>query len=233
MRAALKLGHLQISEHKQEEQVDKNQNEMSGIFIAVEGCMGVGKTTLAKGLAEAIGAKALIEESGRHPFIAEFYECPDAYALQTELGFILLHYHQTIREMRTGTFNGAVVSDFAFERDYVFSTLTLKNSEDWDLFETAYTTLKRRIPSPDILVYLQAPVDFLMKRVAQRGRDYEKIMTRGYLQAVKEALDHYFLKKYEGQVTVFNAPDLDASTNPNYVATVLSRLSLEEKSGVL
>ena len=202
------------------------------MYIGVEGCMGAGKTTLAKGLAEAIGAKALIEESGRHPFIAEFYECHDSYAIQTELGFILLHYHQIIREMRAGTFDGQVVSDFAFERDHVFSTLTLKNSEDWDLFENAYTTLKRRIPSPDILIYLQAPLDFLVRRVAQRGRDYEKIMTRSYLQAVKEALDHYFLKKYEGQVIVFNAPDLDASTNPNYVATVLSQLSFEEKSGV-
>ncbi len=192
--------------------------------------MGVGKTTLAKGLAGAIGAKALIEESGQHPFIAEFYESPDSYAIQTELAFILLHYHQTIREMRTGTFNGAVVSDFAFERDYVFSTLTLKNAEDWDLFERAYTTLKRRIPSPDILIYLQAPVDFLVGRVAQRGRDYEKIMTRSYLEAVKEALDHYFLKEYEGQLIVFNAPDLDASTNPNYVATVLAQLSFEKKA---
>jgi deoxyguanosine kinase len=186
--------------------------------------MGSGKTTLAKGLAVAMGANPLLEESGRHPFIAEFYERPDSYAIETELSFILLHYHQVIREMLTGVFNGPVVSDFALERDYVFSTLTLKNSEDWDLFEKTYATLKRRIPSPNILIYLQAPVEFLVRRVAQRGRDYEKIITRSYLEAVKKALDHYFLKEYKGQVIVFNAPDLDSSTNPEYVATVISQL---------
>ena len=194
------------------------------VYISIEGCMGVGKTTLAKGLAQALGAKPLIEESGRHPFIKEFYEAPDAYAIETELTFILLHYHQVIREMRTGLFARSVVSDFAFERDYVFSTLTLKRTEDWDLFEKTYQILKSRIPAQDVLIYLKAPIDFLLKRIAMRGRDYEKIMTRSFLESLKTALDHYFLKDYQGEIIVLDAPDLDSSVNPNYISTVISHL---------
>ena len=139
--------------------------------------MGSGKSTLAKELASAIGASELIEESDRHPFIQDFYADSDSYAIQTELGFVLLHYHQIIKEMRAGLFEGSVVSDFALERDYVFSTLTLKGKEDWDLFEGVYNTLKKRLPIPDTVVFLKAPVDFLMARIAQRGRDYERGMS--------------------------------------------------------
>ncbi len=186
--------------------------------------MGTGKTTLAKGLAAAIEAKPLIEESGRHPFIKEFYEAPDTYALETELTFVLLHYHQAIRENRNGIFHHTVVSDFALERDYVFSTLTLKNPDDWALFEGFFSFFKTRMPSPDVLVYLRAPVEFLAERIARRGRDYEKLMPRPYLEAVKNALDKFFLKQYSGEIVVFDAPNLDASHDPNYVNTVLAKL---------
>lgn len=195
-------------------------------FLSIEGCMGSGKTTLAKHLADAILASPLIEESGRHPFIKEFYVAPESYAVETEIAFVLLHYHQILREKRAGLFNGTVVSDFAMDRDYVFSTLTLKDPADWELFENTYNLLKRRLPTPDRLIYLRAPVDFLAKRIAQRGRDYEKIMTRSYLETVNAALDKYFLKEYRGKIIVFDAPKLDASINPAYVDTVIKQLQL-------
>ncbi|MCG3112052.1 MAG: deoxynucleoside kinase [Candidatus Manganitrophus sp. SB1] len=188
--------------------------------------MGSGKTTLAKHLADAILASPLIEESGRHPFIKEFYVAPESYAVETEIAFVLLHYHQILREKRAGLFNGTVVSDFAMDRDYIFSTLTLKDPADWELFENTYNVLKKRLPIPDILIYLRAPVDFLAKRIAQRGRDYEKIMTRSYLEAVKTALDNYFLKEYKGKIIILDAPDLDSSVNPTYVDTVIKQLHI-------
>ena len=187
--------------------------------------MGAGKTTLAKTLAGALRGTPLIEESARHPFIREFYREPNAYAIETELAFLLLHYHQIIREERAGIFTGSVVADFALERDYVFSKLTLKNSEDWSLFENAYTMLQKRLPPRDILIYLRAPVEFLAERMAERGRDYENMLPQSYLEAVNLALDTYFLKEYKGDMVVFYAPDLDASINPDYVTTVMSHLS--------
>jgi deoxyadenosine/deoxycytidine kinase len=196
-------------------------------YVVVEGCIGAGKTTLAKGMAALATGKALLEESGRHPFIKEFYDNPSAYAVETELAFLLLHYHQILREKGAGTFESAVFADFAFERDYVFSTLTLKNREDWQLFQQTYDILRRRIPDPDVLVYLRAPLEFLIERIARRGREYERSMPREFVESVRTALDDYFLNKYRGRILVVDAPELDAIKDPNFAAAVLRKLPWE------
>jgi deoxyguanosine kinase len=194
-------------------------------YICIEGCMGAGKTTLAREMATALDATPLIEDTARHPFIRDFYADPSAYALETELAFILIHYHQVVRENLAGVFQNPVVSDFAFERDLVFARNTLKVPGDQALFRSAYELLSTRLPKPDLLIYLKAPLELLADRMAKRGRDYEKNIPRDYLKTINETLDAYFLSEYQGPVLVFNVAELDASINPRYVETVLARLS--------
>ena len=187
--------------------------------------MGAGKTTLARKLAAVLSAQAVLEETARHPFIHEFYESPGSFAVETELSFLLLHYHQLLREKLRGAFSGSVITDFAFERDYVFAKLTLKETRDWKLFEAVYDELTSRTPQPDLLVYLRAPLDFLRQRIRRRGREYERQITPSYLESVMVALDRYFLEVYSGARLVLDAPDLDDSINPDSIGTVLARLS--------
>ena len=187
--------------------------------------MGAGKTTLARELATALGATSLLEDTARHPFIRDFYLDPSAYALETELAFILIHYHQVVRENLAGIFQKSVVSDFAFQRDLVFARNTLKAPEDQALFLSAYELLGTRLPKPDLLIYLKAPIELLADRMAKRGRDYEKNIPRTYLKTINEALDAYFLTEYQGPLLVFNVAELDTSINPHYLQTVISRLS--------
>src|SRR5713101_3042057 len=191
-------------------------------YIAVEGCMGAGKTTLARGLAEALRGSALIEESAKHPFIHDFYVAPDAFALETEIAFVLLHYHQMVRELPR--LSETVVSDFALERDFVFASLTLRGPQEKALFEQVYSFAKSRTKAIDTLIYLRAPIDFLAARIARRGREYESRITRPYLESVNAALERFFVEEYSGPKLILDAPDLDAAKNPRYVESVLLRL---------
>lgn len=187
--------------------------------------MGTGKTTLAGALAPLLGANLLLEETARHPFIADFYSAPEAYAIETEINFVLLHYHQLIRGQRKGLFSHPVLADFAIDRDLVFATLTIKSTEDRAIFDHVYYALATRLPRPTVLLYLQAPIEFLSARISRRGREYESTISRSYLEAVKRALDEYFIHHYEGPKLILQAPDLDASVDPHYSQTVASKLS--------
>ncbi len=199
-------------------------------YIAIEGCMGAGKTTLARELAKVIGAALLLEESGRHPFIRDFYEAPEAYAVETEITFVLLHYHQIVKSKRSGLFEGAVVSDFALERDRLFAKLTLRESHDAELFNSVYLSLKERLPLVDVLIFLRAPTAFLLERMAKRGRDYERKISADYVHRVNSTLESFFAHEYSGRVIALDAVDLDVSRDPNYVRTVATYL---DRPGVI
>jgi deoxyadenosine/deoxycytidine kinase len=199
-------------------------------FIRIEGCIGSGKTTLAARLAETLRGSALLEETARHPFIHDFYERPDAFALETEAAFVLIHYHQLLRHSLRAGCNSLVVTDFSLERDWVFAQVTLRAQRDRILFQTLYDDLSERIAQENLLVYLAAPLDFLRARIAQRGRDYESNISDSYLLAVKEALDNYFLGSYAGRKMVFDARDLDQSVNANYVTMVADKI---REAGIL
>ncbi len=197
-------------------------NEKARRHIAVEGCIGAGKTTLARGLAGALQGSALIEESGKHPFIHDFYTAPDAFALETEITFVLLHYHQMVRELPK--LSGIVVSDFALERDFVFARLNLRVPQEEALFRQIYSFAKARTSAIDTLIYLRAPIDFLAQRISKRGREYESRITRGYLVSLNAALERFFVEEYNGPKVIVDAPELDEAKNPQYVKSVLRRL---------
>jgi deoxyguanosine kinase len=154
------------------------------VFISIEGCIGSGKTTTARIVAEQLSYLALPEETAHHPFLADFYSNPSLYALETELGFVLLHYHR-LKMVHDRT---AVVSDFSPGKDLVFAKMNLDGA-DLALFEYVYKDLSTRLVRPQIAVFLDLPIDVLMERIQRRGRPYEQGVPASYLERLR---DMYF-----------------------------------------
>ncbi|UCD51072.1 MAG: deoxynucleoside kinase [Phycisphaerales bacterium] len=178
------------------------------MFIGVEGCIGIGKTTLARFLAGHFASESLIEETSKHPCIREFYLDPEGFAFQTEMNFILIHYHQLQRAQKEGVFDHLVFADFIFDKDRLFADLTLKDSEEQRLFTLTYDFLKARVPTPDLLICLKAPTQFLWERIRKRGRDLEAPMSYDYLDSVNAKYNEFFEAYHQSEKIVLNAPDL-------------------------
>lgn len=147
------------------------------MFFAIEGCIAAGKTTTAQHVSEALALPPLMEETEAHPFLADFYQAPERFALETEMGFVLLHYHQIHRLPSSDNF----VTDFSPVKDLVFGKMNLKG-DDLDLFEHVYSSIASRIPKPDLAIYLDVPLEELLQRIKTRGRPYELAIPRSYLE---------------------------------------------------
>ena len=179
-------------------------------FIAVEGCVGSGKTTLARLLGRKKKSRVLLEATRKHPFIRDFYQKPKEYAFQTEMNFILIHYHQLQKAKLNNWFKGIVVSDFLFDKDMLFANLTLKkNKMQFNLFKKTFSYLKARIPNPDLVFYLKAPTDFLYNRIKQRGRDFERDISFESLDALNKEYHKLFKKYPRNKKIILNIAELD------------------------
>jgi deoxyguanosine kinase len=152
------------------------------VIIAIEGCIGAGKTTSAAITAGRLGARAVLEQTDKHPFLAAFYEDPKRFALETELGFVLLHYHQLHPVDR----NALVVADFSPAKDLVFARMNLAR-EQLALFEHVYERLVGGISEPALAIYLDIDAASALRRIRQRDRPYERQITLDYLLALKAA----------------------------------------------
>ncbi len=160
-------------------------------YIVVEGVIGVGKTTLARLLAQPFAAETLLEVVEENPFLQSFYSDRARYAFQTETFFLLSRYRQQQSVVRplVGTRN--LVSAYLFAKNQIFARLNLQ-ADEWDLFLQLYDALSERVPKPDLVIYLQADVDTLMARIAQRDRPFERNMDRGYIEQLHAAYDRFF-----------------------------------------
>ena len=154
--------------------------ENRNLFLAIEGCIASGKSTTARIVAEHLNLPFLLEETERHPFLEKFYEDPSRYAIETELAFVLGHYHQLC-----GVSEQSIITDFTPAKDLVFARMNLKG-RDLELFETVYDALTSRVRLPDLTIFLDLPVEELSKRVASRGRPYEVGISRSYLANLRE-----------------------------------------------
>ncbi|MFQ5575603.1 MAG: deoxynucleoside kinase [Anaerolineae bacterium] len=160
-------------------------------YIAIEGVIGVGKTTLARYLTDALPAELLLEVFEENPFLSDFYADRQRYAFQTQIFFLLSRYrqqHQVIPRVIAG---GSLVSDYFFAKDRLFANLNLRNDE-LAVYESVYSALAERIPNPTLVVYLRAGVDTLMERIAVRDRPYERDMDRSYIADLHAAYDAFF-----------------------------------------
>jgi deoxyguanosine kinase len=178
------------------------------MYIAIEGVIGVGKTTLARLLAPSFDADLQLEIFEENPFLSDFYSDRARYAFQTQIFFLLSRYHQQRRGVTTIIDSGrALLSDYTFAKDALFARINLAGDE-LQMYHRVHEALAEKIPMPDLLVYLRANTDNLMQRITLRDRSYERNMERAYIEELNIAYDEFFSKPYNG------TPVLTIDTNP-------------------
>ncbi len=176
-------------------------------YIVVEGPIGAGKTSLSRLLAEELQARLMLEVVEGNPFLASFYEDPERYSFKVQVFFLLSRYKQ-IQDLGQGAlFYEHTVSDYLFDKDFIFASLNLKGAE-WELYQELYQQLKPKLTTPDLTVYLRAQPDLLLQRIAQRGRSFERNMEASYLWRLGKAYDDYF-QHYQGSLHIIEAADFD------------------------
>jgi len=185
-------------------------------YIVVEGPIGVGKTTLAKRLAASLGGEALLEAPEENPFLPRFYEDPRTTALATQLFFLLQRVRQLEHIRQSDMFAPVRIGDFMIEKDRLFAELTL-NPDELALYRRVHERVVRETAAPDLVIYLQAPVDVLLRRIEARGISYEDWMDPRYLDRVASAYTRFFHYYEDAPLVIVNAAEIDfAHGNDDY-----------------
>ena len=181
-------------------------------YIVVEGPIGVGKTTLARKLAKTFNTDLMLELPAENPFLTRFYADPKSVALPTQLFFLFQRAKQIEALRQTDMFKPVQVADFLIEKDKLFASVILDDDE-LALYQQVYERLTLNIPAPDLVIYLQAPVDTLMQRIVDRGRDYERPISRRYLKKISDAYVEFFYHYGMSPLLIVNTQDFDISNS--------------------
>jgi len=196
-------------------------------FIAVEGPIGVGKTSLARRLCTSLAAQGIFEQASENPFLERFYRNPRAGALPTQLYFLLQRAQQLAALQQADLFAPVRVADYLMEKDRLFARVTLDDAE-YALYEQLYAKLDITSPKPDLVVYLQAPVDVLLERIARRGVEYEQHIDRHYLERLNQAYARFFHEFEAAPLLIVNAASIDPIANQrdyDELLTAIRRMS--------
>ena len=200
-------------------------------YVAIEGVIGIGKTTLARLLSDTLAAQLQVEEVEDNPFLRKFYEDMRGYAFQTQIFFLLSRYRQQRELSQTSLFGQKVISDYIFSKDRIFAYINL-NDDELALYERLVKILEKDIVRPDLVIYLQASTDVLMERIHKRGRPFEKNMPRDYIETLNRAYNHFFFHYEETPLVMVNTDSLDLVRSQTHITRLIEVMN-SHKKGVI
>ena len=198
---------------------DRNSPE----YIAIDGPIGVGKTSLARRLAEDLNGQLILEQPQENPFIDKFYQDPEKMALPTQLCFLFQRTKLLQTIPQSDLFHSCRIADFILAKDVLFAEATL-DKDELDLYQQVYSNMTIDAPRPDLVVYLQAPTDVLIKRIRQRNNDYENLIQTDYLKKIADAYANYFHYFNDCPLLIVNASGLDVVNNETDYEQLKSRI---------
>jgi deoxyadenosine/deoxycytidine kinase len=193
-------------------------------YIVIEGPIGVGKTSLASKLADEFESELLLEKAEENPFLANFYQNPQQYALSAHLHFLLQRAQQVQDFRQADMFHGSYIADFMVDKDRLFAQMTL-NKDELALYEQIYTHLTLDAPKPDLVIYLQAPIETLRERITRRGIDYEQQIRDDYLLRLSESYTRFFYDYDDSALLTVNTQSTDLINNPEDYNAILEKIS--------
>tara|TARA_Y100001970_G_C14216727_1_gene850121 strand:- start:675 stop:1322 length:648 start_codon:yes stop_codon:yes gene_type:complete len=194
--------------------------KLSSYHICIEGTIGVGKTSLAKLIAEEMEAKTVFEQFEENPFLSDFYSDKDRYAMQTQLFFLLSRYKQQQDLQQIDMFTKAIISDYMFDKDRLFAALNLSDME-LDLYNRIANELQKNIVYPDLIIFLQSETDRLMYNINIRGREFEKNMDWKYIDDLNQIYNEYFFRYDKGPLIIINTNDIDFVNNKDDLKEII------------
>jgi deoxyadenosine/deoxycytidine kinase len=192
-------------------------------YIVVEGAIGVGKTSLAKRLAATLGAQLVLEQADENPFLERFYRNPRVGALPAQLYFLFQRAQQQAQLQQQDLFGSVRVADYLLAKDDLFARMIL-DEEEYGLYRQVHDRLAVDAPKPDLVLYLQAPVDVLLDRIARRGIAHESLIDRAYLTRLNEAYARFFHAYDEGPLLIVNATSIDPINNESDYDELLAQI---------
>ena len=192
-------------------------------YVAIEGTIGVGKTSLANLLSEKLKAKLILEAFEDNPFLSDFYEDPESNAFQTQLWFLLQRYQQQQDLRQVDMFQHLVVTDYMFVKDRLFASLNL-NEKEMLLYDNVANMMERNIIHPDLVIFLQADTNTLMENIKKRGRDFEKNMSEEYIDALNQVYNEYFFRYQDTPLIIINTNNIDFVENSEDFDNLLNEI---------
>ena len=197
-------------------------------YIAIEGPIGVGKTTLANKIAETFNYDAFLEQPAENPFLKNFYRNPSQSALATQLFFLFQRMQQIQDLKQRSLFEKVRVADFLIEKDRLFAEVTL-SAEEMNLYNKVYEHITLDAPAPDLVIYLQAPIEILKERITKRGNINEQYLTLDYLERLNDAYSRFFLDYKDAPLLIINAADINLESNKEDYESLITMIMSNPK----
>jgi deoxyguanosine kinase len=207
-----------------------DQNKRKEIhYLAVEGVIGAGKTTLATLLSERLSADLVLEQFEINPFLEKFYKDRRRYAFQTQIFFLINRYIQQQNLLQANLFKQYLVSDYIFEKDRIFASINLEGDE-LKLYETLASQLEKNILKPDLVIYLQSSVDRLMENIRKRGRHFERTIQTSYIEQLNEAYNNFFFAYKSTPLLIVNTNEIDFLSNKEDFENLLELIFRDDRA---